>query len=123
MTNRELDKWIAENVMGWHEAMWKQDFKYWYKRNERKMRTEGWECWQPTGSISDAFQVVEKMSQLDYWVDLTDKYMRPESWECCFFASEGFMYQAFAETAPLAICLAAKKAIEGLTEGITEGVK
>ena len=86
MTNRELDAWIAVNIM------------------ENKVPL----IWEPTKDIKAAWEVVEKMG-LDFtinWRDIGDgrKFYSMFLGATC--------YENYADTAPKAICLAAKKALE-----------
>ena len=123
MTNKELDKWLAENVMGWQERGDKYDVLCWYERNERKASAGSWDRWKPTESRSDAFQVVEKMlEKFPDWFFTLDifganygpKYGDSEVVATFHESAEGYIIHSCegAETAPLAICLAAKKAVE-----------
>ena len=104
MTNKELDKWIAENVMGWRNS--KQGF-YWI------FPGGGQKCiFNPTESISDAFQVVEKMFELRGYLSSVSK-QGINNYFCEFFENGGVgAWEVQAKTAPIAICLTAKKAIE-----------
>lgn len=99
MGNRELDKWIAKKVMDGKRGYWPPKY---------------------TTFISDAFQVVEKMIEdgiVGYFevcryadLETGDK----QAW-VVFNGQKGrgFNVETEANTAALAICLAAKKAIEG----------
>ena len=115
MTNKDLDKWIAEHIMGWKKEKkhgtppygicWWVDSSFAYKWIKP---VQGWGKWHPTESISDAFQVVEKMRTTHFkWFEMTH---RPNGFICNFSGDP--RHTEFAETAPLAICLAAKKAVE-----------
>ncbi len=125
MKNKELDKWIAENIMGWKQIegeeaisefekqpqITDQQFHrkcIWVKGGQR-MACEG--CGNLpsyTESISDTFQVVEIMRTTHFkWFEMAH---RPNGYICNFVGDP--KYTEFAETAPLAICLAAKKALE-----------
>ncbi len=111
MQNKEMDKWIAENVMGWvaqsHGCV--TDADTWFMYHDANDRpTMDCSKWHPTESISDAFQVVEKMRVTHFkWFEMAH---RPNGYTCNFVGDP--KYTEFAETAPLAICLAAKKALE-----------
>ena len=114
MTDKDLDGWIALKIMGWRRAT-----NHWVKGNKLQY---AFDSWHPTESISDAFQVVEKMREDDFWFSMSYKEgIAPD------FKGPGYMVRfrcvrgatrgdhiGYAETAPLAICLAAKKAIEGV---------
>ena len=124
MTNKNLDKCMAE-IMGW---VYEQGSPY---RGTRAMWclpiTDEARCglgqafvdeWHPPESISDAFQVVEKMIEKGFAFQLfcnmgTDSHI-VDNWVSAFFKPFGSGLDAIAETIPLSICLAAKKAIEGV---------
>jgi Phage ABA sandwich domain len=92
MNLREIDRLVAEKVMGWEAG------KYAYG------------SWFPTTNIADAWKVVEKLSkdgfEFQVWREKNGKYNVE-------FAKDFFYVFGFAEseTAPLAICLAALKAV------------
>ena len=120
MTNKELADWIAINIMGW-----KKEKKYgtppygifyWVDESldyKWVKPAQGWGNWQPTESISHAFQVVEKMDCYFQLLRHSDG-----TWFCAFvpdfhnMSSKRFCRNE--KTAPLAICHAAKKAVEGV---------
>ena len=110
---RELDALIAEKVMGW---IYKPDVY-----GDVYMTTDDWHAlvgaslneWYPSTRIQDAWQVVEKIKGMvegtftlcwiGHWAAGWDDY--------------GSMFMAgsktgYADTAPIAICLAALKAVE-----------
>jgi len=122
MTNEEmneLDKWLAENVMGWKlsiDQIWNEISHFWtnemcWTRKPELIRVADW---QPTRNITQAFEVVEMF--------------RSEGWSCeLYLAFMGVTDAIFrwidgpiplkkakikAKTPALAICLAAKKAWE-----------
>ena len=106
MNNRELDKWIDENIFG--------------KRIGRPFYIVP----RYTESISDAFQVVEKMMEkFPDWFCTIDIFSQNYNKEdkgkghCVVTfqeSAEGYTIYSCeqAETIPLAICLAAKKAFK-----------
>ena len=122
----ELDALVAEKVMGayWTERenvcriLWNADgvemvMEEWYEKD-----------WVPSTAplpeystrIQDAWLVVEKMaSEHSYGVE-KDNVPLPldkPKYECYFVHdAEDSIYRARADTAPLAICLAALKAVE-----------
>ena len=112
MTNKELDQWIAENVMG---LVVRVDVGW-----------SGKADWEPTSrgakhyteDLSPAFEVVEKMRERGYSFDLLYE-QRYKYWSAAFIMREemkgfGCEWCEFgdADTPSMAICLAAKKAIE-----------
>ncbi len=106
MQNRELDNFLAIHVMGWELIQQKGLLSWWADKTGSICRH--YENWHPTTSISDAFQVVEKMRVTHFkWFEMAH---RPNGYTCNFSGDP--RHTVFAETAPLAICLAAKEAIE-----------
>jgi len=105
MTNKELDKWLAENVMGW---TYREYRGVWCRDEHGRFFEEAGVNWAPTESISDAFQVAEKMLSKGYVfsLDIDRKIWTAE------FVDRKDIYYVDANTAPLAISLAAKKAME-----------
>jgi hypothetical protein len=102
---RELDALIAEKVMGYDDILMPDC----YGRPPDMVHVEHYRHEIPHYStqIADAWLVVEKLSfefymerrpQEDYWVLFTD--------------AEDEWHVGEADTAPLAICLAALKAVE-----------
>lgn len=140
MTNRELDNWLAQNLMGWKKEKRfgtpPYGIFYWIDESlsYKWLRpSEGWEAWQPTESISDAFLVVEKLSekgiiislmdQLGYEADDNGNLVKDKIWRIQFMdsiahdktnnRSKIWFPVAENESLPLALCLAGKAAIEG----------
>lgn len=117
MTNKELDKWIAENVMGWkREKRYgtpPYGIFYWVDESlsYKWIRpVDGWESWHPTTSISDAFMVVEKMRGKCYFFECIGY---SDGWRVRVRRSgQGFVNE-LNKSLPLCLCLAAKKAVEG----------
>lgn len=58
MENKEMDKWLAEKVMGWHKLS-SQDICVWLDENDVYMTT----CagWHPTENIEQAYQCEDMM--------------------------------------------------------------
>ena len=124
MTNKEIDKEMAK-IMGWvicHTAeTWTDKSEAWWCDGERYKKgethiggpsgmgicREGYFC--PTESISDAFQVVDALIDRNFIKhNFYLKRLMSPAWRCCIGQVE-----ADAETRCLAICLAAKRLIEG----------
>ena len=123
MKNRDLDKWIAEHVMGW---MYSDIWDAYMFRDLDYTKIDGPiedaiivknDDWHPTEFYDQAFQVVvEKMIEKGFAFQLfcnmgTDSHI-VDNWVSAFFKPFGSGLDAIAETIPLSICLAAKKAIE-----------
>lgn len=127
MENKELDKWLAENVMEWKKeeqaVIWNSTVHMWehalcWLQKPLPVRVSDW---RPTISISDAFQVVEKMYENDFWFSCAYKQEHGISsgiegyftkFRCVRGATRG-EHEGYSTKLPESICLAAKKAVEG----------
>ncbi|MBY6267998.1 BC1872 family protein [Parageobacillus thermoglucosidasius] len=119
MDLRAIDCLIAEKVMGWRLEnrrvnIWGQEIGFWVnpKINRIVAKYSGFreESFSPSTNIADAWQVVEKLKiavipqageppkNMKYLAEIDRRPL-------------GGYYQAFAKTAPLAICLVALKAV------------
>ena len=112
MTNDELNRWIAENVMGLDVANICGDLLY------CKPPTRGFTIPVPNycGDIKAAFEVVRKMEEqmggCCFEFNLTKSETNVSTgWKCRFEHEEAY-WDATADTAPMAICLSARKAVE-----------
>lgn len=111
MNLREIDRLVATKVMGWKMLEIKHTdsgvIGGFYDDGEKLI---GVGEWSPTSDIRVAWQVVEKLSKdgcdFQVWREKNGKYNVEFSKD--FFYVFGF---AESETAPLAICLAALKAV------------
>lgn len=102
MDNREIDKLIAEKVMGYRYDSTKRTFF--------KDIGHGWFNpvfnFHPSEDLLDAWLVVE---QLPYDIKVT-KYKNSTGYQCHVFIPNN-VKMVFEETAPLAICKAVLKAV------------
>lgn len=105
MNLREINWFVAEKVMNWH---------VWENEEGDLMVTKGYGCYSHCPSfstnIADAWPIVEKLKiavipqageppkNMKYLAEIDRRPL-------------GGYYEAFAETAPLAICLVALKAV------------
>lgn len=112
----ELDRLIAENVMGWYKlpTMWCKGANSYAAESN----------WSPSTDIAAAWEVVEKLDTgpRHAWFMILERRISvntfPRMFRCRFtngitapaYAVE--QVQAWADQAPLAICLAALKVIE-----------
>jgi hypothetical protein len=123
---RELDALVAEKVMGWRLEERGYVATFWVDENGKVKRAAepcsidfcSCEVFSPSTDISDAWKVVEKLGiipnsfYIGYKTDKNGKKIYR-----AFFQKENpittliYTYEADAETAPLAICLAALKAV------------
>jgi Phage ABA sandwich domain len=116
MNLREINHLIATKVMGWELLKVKNHYGdevgIWIdpKINKFKAFLEGVkeDEFSPTTNIADAWQVVEKF---DFNYLYRSKDFADGKWECKLSRKDERVYYAVAETAPLAICLAALKAV------------
>lgn len=109
---QNINELVATHVMGWRKETVANIsellpfYDVWVEGETKYVRVENF---NPSTNIADAWEVVEKLSQFD------QKYLvwHNESKVWCFvFAGGTFLrYSADAKTAPLAICLAALKAV------------
>ena len=133
--DRELDARIAEDVMGWipwlekrgeyTHVVWQKDEMEPYRRSrnwesqvERYTKTTWseidpmehvvYEFFKPSTQIADAWLVVEKLGGV-VGIDRFPKYDDPDEWYWDVGFNKG---TAQADTAPLAICLAALAVVE-----------
>jgi hypothetical protein len=118
MNYHNINKAIAEKIMGWEAfkdddgtiISWVTEYGNLFFSDD-----EGSE-WQPSTDMADAWQVVEKMAEDNEWVlneleHSLDHEGRINGFYCYFHHLEiGSGGSVKAETAPLAICLAALKA-------------
>ncbi|NYV66151.1 hypothetical protein HYI36_12835 [Bacillus sp. Gen3] len=100
MDNREIDKLVAEKVMGWKVIEGKGIMKpigrsFWRQVDD----------FYPSINMESAWQVVEK---LDFDVKVTKH--KDSSYQCHVFIPDNIQ-MVFDKTAPLAICKAALHAV------------
>ncbi|GAH69921.1 unnamed protein product [marine sediment metagenome] len=106
---QELDAWLGENPMAWHTDTSKSF--YFDSRHRQVMSVVSW---HPTTSIVQAFAVVDKLYQdRDFLSSLFCVFDAGALvWRASFFKKFTGGYQITAKTRELAICQAAKKAME-----------
>lgn len=103
--SRELDREIAEKVMGW-----KKDGRFDWVSNERGFESRI-SSFQPSQDISAAFLVVEKMRELGFLMLTLGQHI-DNTWRCKFTNANTFEDFSFiSKTAPDAICRAALLAV------------
>jgi hypothetical protein len=122
MNLREIDRLIAEKVMGCEEApsIWFNDYdkskKYYCisdtldkEINIIEYVDRGWVqyLFYPSENIADAWQVVEKLDVEEFSISKFGQEYHV--WVEIELGGEGFLIKS--KTAPLAICLAALKAV------------
>ena len=111
MEPREIDRQIAEKVMGWSKP---SKGRYWEEDSPDGSRymqhgaTFG-VVWQPSVNIAHAFEVAEKMKERRQYLYLIDS--SGDYWNAEFFNATGKNHSHKADTPSMAICLAALEAI------------
>jgi Phage ABA sandwich domain len=116
MNLREIDRLIAEKVMGWKIYADSAGYKFWSINEDDSSRIIcSVTSFEPSTDIRDAWLVVEKLretkifSLYDAWDGDDNKIF------CAVFEYNDTYhvvdYKGYADTAPLAICLAALKAV------------
>lgn len=115
----ELDALIAEKVMGWHSVEDKWGYKAWYDAEDRFQcgihkgdsheDSEDFHIlhWHPSSSILWAWEVVEKANA--FFLEQPQNY-DDKTWSASISISS-YLWDAEADTAPLAICRAALLAV------------
>ena len=108
MNLREIDRLVAEKVMDWVQGEYAKDKWYYKKNGQIHGMAKFVKDWNPSTNIADAWQVAEKLMKNGLffnvlkWID-GDFVAR--------FENHKVSVKAEAETAPLAICLAALKSV------------
>lgn len=104
----EMDRLVAEKVMGWHARGFDGKRHDWYDGHDF---IRGWSYWNPSTNIAHAWEVVvERMRDHSRFFNVCQ---RLEVCWCEVVDYEGMpLDRTKAETAPLAICRAALKALE-----------
>jgi hypothetical protein len=116
MTNQELDKWLAENVMGWLEYKAKGGLYpglYWATAFNDCSGGMNQDDWQPTQDIKQTFECVKKCCTklslaLNFDPQASYHCDKIHRWIACIPENENCVT---AKTPTLAICLAIKKAM------------
>lgn len=107
---RRLDALVAEKVMGWSFQTLRTG-DYWVRSNGDRTIWAG--HWAPTTSWDHAGQVVERMRELEFGFELhrwnTEGMRHP--YEAKFYPDAFGEFVAEADSAPLAIVLAALRAL------------
>ena len=115
LSPRAIDALVAEHVMGYETDSYKDNFK----------SNVGWfsiDDWRPSTDIAAAWEVVEKLSSENCFHSLCVYYLSSEDngldkvylMDFDYCHSDADAHEAEADTAPMAICLAALKA-KGIT--------
>lgn len=109
---RRVDALVAEKVMGWHvKAVCKDDGGKYIGLLVRERLTHL--PWSPCSSWDAAGQVVERMRELGWTMNLdVEAGALRNPYDCRFFHGDGERRaMQIEQSAPLAICLAALKAV------------
>ena len=113
MKTKDIDK-IAIQIMGWEKrkAYWSlfdSDADHWFEGNERQHNVTSW---NPFINIAHAWEVVEKIVKDTNIYFEVCRYGNGEWVTFMGQGNKGFEIDEYADTAPLAICKAALKAME-----------
>lgn len=100
---RELDILVANKVFGWEYDEFLEMF---YTKHELGSVPRS-SNFRPSTNIADAWKVLEKLIQLGAEINVGFY----KQWDCSIDYPIGCNWLVQAETAPLAICLAALKAL------------
>lgn len=123
----DLDNLVAEKVMGWYRKDyretgfakqlerqgkslhpdWRPAQEYWYCLENGKDERKASLSWSPSTDIAAAWQVVDRMK--DQYTFMLSYRQHDGDYFVCFDPVN--RYEEIADTAPLAICLAALKAV------------
>ena len=99
----KIDDAVAEHVMRWQRRVY-----YWDRPKGEGNHYMLWcKNWQPTRNIAQAWQVVEKIEAKKWGVFVSTK---AKGWFCSI-REPGRSHQGDADTAAMAICLCALKAV------------
>jgi len=116
----ELDRLVAEWVMGWKEEhieddRWHINANFWCRGNEIGPQVQKW---SPSTDIAAAMKVVQKLLEKGFrvsmyspWKGQSNSSAIPE-WTVYILGNQGFHTEADGRTLPLAICRAALLAIK-----------
>ena len=114
MKNTDLDKWIAEHIMEWNTR--ERSYCY-FVDTKRIIHIEDW---NPTESIEQVFQVVEKMIENDEILMCGLEYDgHRQQWRFALRKYDEIIVADFwpwADTKELAICLACYECLKGEKE-------
>ena len=115
MTNREIDKLLATEVMGWNLATIEDDKSYdksYWEYKNRILRHSS--SWSPTSDYDDLFLLVDKLREKSLLLNLDET--APEHFRAIFYnikVEDPHPYIAYAPNRCLAICKAAL-AVKGI---------
>ena len=111
MKPAEIDALVAERVMGW-----RQDTYGFWRDGPAGAESFVHQEWSPSTSIADAWEVVERMAELNFRVSLC-QLTRDPHWLVRFEDAItektcGEFWSSSPVAAPLAICIAALRALD-----------
>lgn len=115
---RDLDALVAEKVMGWKRNKFSAGLSWDTPSGYRTWEPSSFGSgFQPSVDIAVAWEVVEKIVTPTRCVDVRSLFAKtgPDPWECFVYDEmqdgDGVDVSVEAQTAPLAICLAALKLV------------
>ena len=107
----KIDTWHGEPLAeGWN-GFWDGEWIVWTERPLSDEEDQS-KPWTPSTDISAAWPVVEKLQSMEITIRFHPQHRGP--WKVTLFGLDGDLtfITEFADTAPLAICRAALKAME-----------
>ena len=118
MDNREIDRQIAEKVMGWtldDVSLWQDESDRWTHYMQHPPHAAYRNCvnkyWRPSTNIAHAFELVEKMKGLEWIFEIGTISLKAE-WYAEFQKGIEYPFGVHSDTPTMAICLAALKTLE-----------
>jgi hypothetical protein len=110
---REMIETLATQVMGWRDENPESSVPCWWDEANRRSRIKA--DWMPIDRIADAWMLVEAIGDVTIDGSFAAGARHPgvHTWVfCCeFIDSAGHVSEGVGDTAPLAICRAALKAV------------
>jgi len=106
MNLREINRLVAEKVMDWAQGEYAKDKWYYKKNGQIHGMAKFVKDWNPSTNIADAMEVLDKFDAYQITKVVRDRYVVQIRNHKAFKS-----YKHEEKTLPLAICLAALKAV------------
>ena len=120
MENKDLDKWLAENIMGWKLVpitSGLSESHHWY-RWEGSEDDLAEEDWTPTTNLSQAIMCLEKILTRSWEIKKTSGSGELQ-YHCCY----NYGKYTTEDTVELAICMAVYRAKSGKSRFALHSIK
>jgi hypothetical protein len=107
---REMVETLATQVMGWRDENPESSVPCWWDEANQRSRIKA--DWKPIDRIADAWMLVEALGDVTIDGSFAASARNPgvRTWVFCL-DSAGHVFEGVGDTAPLAICRAALKAV------------